>query len=134
MVRRGLNSLDWYARRVGFARVDGVLRYGGDEEPSDVGALVEAFVEAYVVTRARHYARLAGRTFGWFVGANRFAAWLYDPDTGGCRDGVGMTSVSPNQGATATLAYHQAVLALVEAGLATLPVAAPAVRELAAVP
>ena len=121
MVRRGQACLDWYARRVGLGTVDGELRLGADERPADTGALVEAFAEAYGATRARQYARLARRAFGWFVGTNRLAAALYDPETGGCRDVLGATWVSPNQGAEATLAYHQALLALLDAELAVLP-------------
>ena len=121
MVGRGLACLDWYARRVGLATADGVLRLGGDERPGDIGALVEALVEAFGATRARQYARLARRAFAWFGGANRLDAPVYDPDSGGCRDVLSATWVSPNQGAEATLAYHQALLALVDADVALLP-------------
>ncbi len=131
MVGRGVASLDWYAARVGLGTADGVLRWGGEERAEDVGALVEALASAYAATRARHYARLARRAFGWFLGTNRLGAYMYDPDSGGCRDRLGSTGVSPDQRAEPTLAYHQALLALVEAHLAVLPTPSRALPELA---
>src|SRR5207247_2394248 len=73
MMRRGSQSLDWYARQVGLATGDGVLRTvtnlwrsrgpspapggeaAGHEQPIDAAATVEALVEAYRATGEAHY-------------------------------------------------------------------------------
>lgn len=81
---------------------------------------MEALVEAWRVTRDDRYARLADRAFVWFHGHNRVRAPLYDPHTGGCRDGLSTAGASLNQGAGSTLAYHQALLAMAGAGLLEL--------------
>ena len=95
----------------------------GDEQPLDAAALVEAEVEAFVVTgdeahaRARRSAPSSGSS-----GRNRLGVPVYDFATGGCHDGLGATAVNRNEGAESTLAYLQALLALDAAGVqATLP-------------
>jgi glycosyltransferase involved in cell wall biosynthesis len=131
MMGRGVASLDWYAARVGLGTADGMLRWGGEERAEDVGALVEAFVSAYSATRGRHYARLARRAFGWFLGTNRLGTQVYDLVSGGCREGLGSTGLRPDQKAESTLAYNQALLALLEAHLAVLPTPTRPLPELA---
>jgi glycosyltransferase involved in cell wall biosynthesis len=135
MIHRGLETLDWYLEQVGLAgpeprlrcvgnlwreRGEGI-RYEGDEQPLDAAATVEALVTAWQVTGRRRYARLARRAFAWFHGVNRAGVPLYDPTTGGCRDGLHRNGVNQNMGAESTLAYHQALLALVNAGLVPAP-------------
>ena len=128
MVRRGLASLDWYGRRIGLAAADGVPRLpgSGTERSVDAGATVEAFVEAYRATGAPLYGRWARRSFEWFLGANRYGIPLYDPDTGTCLDGLGLTGPGQAGTSTATLAYLAALLCLVSVDLAVL---APADAE-----
>ena len=53
----------------------------------------------------------ARRAFGWFVGQNHLQQSLYDPGTGGCRDGLHADRVNENQGAESTLSF---LLALAE--------------------
>jgi glycosyltransferase involved in cell wall biosynthesis len=130
----GMRSLDWYAGELG---VDGPClrlvghrgrrrgqppRDGGDEQPLDAAALVEAEVEAFVATGDETHARRAVRAFEWFLGRNRLRTSVYDFSTGGCHDGLGATEVNANEGAESTLAYLQALLVLDAAGLqSTLP-------------
>jgi len=134
LVAEGLRSLEWYASELD---VDGPhLRLvghqgrrrgepgpgAGDEQPLDAGGLVEAEVEAFVVTHDESRARDAVRAFEWFLGRNRLGRSVYDFATGGCHDGLGETAVNENEGAESTLAYLQALLVLDAAGLqATLP-------------
>jgi hypothetical protein len=133
-VHEGLRSLEWYARELDIdgphlllvghrRRHRGEPRTGhGDEQPLDAAALVEAEVEAFVVTGDNVRARHAVRAFEWFLGRNRLQKSVYDFSTGGCHDGLGESAVNTNQGAESTLAYLQALLALDAAGLqATLP-------------
>jgi hypothetical protein len=53
----------------------------------------------------------AARAFDWFLGQNDLQQWLYDPSTGGCRDGLHADRTNRNQGAEATLSF---LLALCE--------------------
>jgi glycosyltransferase involved in cell wall biosynthesis len=132
MIGTGLSTLDWYLTQVGLHGETPMLRlvgnrwrhrdiprqHGeGDEQPLDAAATVEALVQAYRVTGDRRYANLARRAFMWFHGANRAGAALFDPATGGCRDGLSGAAANPNQGAESTLAYYQALLALSHAAL-----------------
>jgi glycosyltransferase involved in cell wall biosynthesis len=134
LLAEGLRSLDWYAGELGIdgpylqlaghrGRRRGEPRPGGgDEQPLDAAALVEAEVEAYVATGDKAHARHAVRAFEWFLGRNRLQTPVYDFSTGGCHDGLGETDVNNNEGAESTLAYLQALLALDAAGLqSTLP-------------
>jgi hypothetical protein len=134
MVREGVRALEWYAGELGIdapylrlvghhGRARGAPRPGpGDEQPLDAAALVEAEVEAFLVTGEDTRARDAVRAFEWFLGRNRLQRAVYDFSTGGCHDGLGATDVNGNEGAESTLVYLQALLALDAAGLqSTLP-------------
>jgi glycosyltransferase involved in cell wall biosynthesis len=136
MTRRAVARLEWYLGQVGLTGPHPVLRCvgnfwrrgdepllaeEGDEQPLDAAAVVEALVEAWLVTRTPRYARLAHRAKAWFHGLNRAGRPLYDPTSGGCHDGLKAHDVNPNMGAESTLAFHQAHLALVRAGLVRTP-------------
>jgi glycosyltransferase involved in cell wall biosynthesis len=129
--RAGLEALDWYAVQCGI-ETDNVRLIGnqwrlrlhpvpvsddGDEQPLEAAALVEALVEAMVSTGDHRYGPQAVLAFEWFLGRNRYGLAVYDFASGGCRDGLGPTGVSENEGAESTLAFLQALLALNGAGL-----------------
>ena len=57
-------------------------------------------------------AQEARRAFEWFLGRNDLKLPLYDPTTGGCRDGLHPDRPNENQGAESTLAFLQALLEL----------------------
>jgi len=134
---RAIAALDWYVQHVGLA--DGTLRCvgnhwhrrdespalwlddDGDEQPLDAAAVTEALVDAWQHTADPTSARLAGWGFAWFLGRNRAGAPLYVDATGACHDGLSATEPNGNQGAESTLAYYQALLSLLRAGLAALP-------------
>lgn len=132
LTRLGLSTLDWLLGQVKLTDETAVLRLVGNrwrrhggppagdeghEQPLDAAAIVEALIEAHQATGDQRYAALAGRAFMWFHGLNRAGVAMYDPTTGGCRDGLSATAASHNQGAESTLAYYQALLAMNEAGL-----------------
>lgn len=134
LISAGLESLEWYAeqcalsspvvRLVGNCWRDrsGRPDHGGDEQPLDAAALVEACVEALAATGDRKHGRRAVRAFEWFIGRNHLGVPVYDFATGGCHDGLGSEALNDNEGAESTLAFLQALLALDEAGLqASLP-------------
>jgi hypothetical protein len=130
--KAALTALDWYVGKVGLRR--GNLHNiadqwctpgtpataGGDEQPIDTAATIEALLAAWRHTDRPRYATLALRAYDWFFGANQAGVSLYDPTTGGCHDGLGSDGVNRNEGAESTLAYHQATLALANAGLLKL--------------
>jgi glycosyltransferase involved in cell wall biosynthesis len=143
---RALTALDWLGAHVGLT--DGTLRNvgnlwhrqeeperwpdDGDEQPLDAAAIAEAYVDAWNVTGDPTYAKHAARAFAWFLGRNRIGARLYVDSTGACHDGLSPNEANRNQGAESTLAYYQALLSLLKAGLAELPtVSQPAHRSAA---
>jgi glycosyltransferase involved in cell wall biosynthesis len=132
---RAVEALDWYTGHVGLSA--GMLRCvgnvwhrrdddprawadDGDEQPIDASGCAEALVEAWQHTADPRYARLAGWAYSWFLGRNRGGARLYAEHSGGCHDGLSVAGPNPNQGAESTLAYYQALLSLVNGGLAKL--------------
>jgi glycosyltransferase involved in cell wall biosynthesis len=134
LVDEGLRALNWYADEVDIGgpwlrlighrgrRRGEPVATDGDEQPLDAAALVEAEVEAFLITGDDARAGDAVRAFEWFLGRNRLRLSVYDFATGGCHDGLGESAVNGNQGAESTLAYLQALLALDAAGLqATVP-------------
>jgi hypothetical protein len=48
--------------------------------------------------------------FTWFLGQNQLHEPVYDPSTGGCRDGLHPDRVNQNQGAESTLSFLLALL------------------------
>ena len=74
--------------------------------------MVSACLEAYRVTIDKHWRREARRAFEWFLGRNDLNLPLYDPTTGGCRDGLHPDRANENQGEESTLAFLQALLEL----------------------
>jgi glycosyltransferase involved in cell wall biosynthesis len=135
LVGRAVDALDWYLEHVGLT--SGMLRnvgnvwhrrgeantWGddGDEQPLDAAACVEALVAAWRQTGMARYGRQAVCAYAWFLGRNRAGVRLYVDRTGGCHDGLSASDANANQGAESTLAYYQALLSLVGAGLAALP-------------
>jgi len=93
-------------------------RYGErahfDQQPVDAGATVEVCLIAYQVLGEEKYRQLALQAFRWFFGENRVGVPLYDPQTGGCSDGLHPHGVSENQGAESALAYLLSYLLLLE--------------------
>jgi glycosyltransferase involved in cell wall biosynthesis len=82
-----------------------------DQQPIEAQVTVSACIEAYHATADMFWVAEARRAFEWFLGRNDLGLALYDPSTGGCRDGLHQDRVSQNQGAESTLAF---LLALAE--------------------
>jgi hypothetical protein len=75
-------------------------------------AMVSACLEAYRLTDDKRWRKEARRAFDWFLGRNDLHLPIYDPATGGCRDGLHPDRPNANQGAESTLAFLQASLEL----------------------
>ena len=83
-----------------------------DQQPVEAQATVSACLEAARSTDGRRWRKEARRAFEWFLGRNDLDLPIYDPMTGGCRDGLHPDRANENQGAESTLAYLQALLEL----------------------
>jgi hypothetical protein len=83
-----------------------------DQQPVEAQAMVSACLEAHRITAEKSWHTEARRAFEWFLGRNDLHLPLYDPTTGGCRDGLHSDRPNENQGAESTLAFLQSLLEL----------------------
>ena len=123
IVDGGLRSLDWLvslqlSAEGDFAPIgcNGFLVRGGaaaafDQQPVEACTVASACLTAFGVNGSSRWMEHGARAFDWFLGQNALQQWLYDPATGGCRDGLHADRVNRNQGAEATLSF---LLALCE--------------------
>ncbi len=126
MTDAGLESLTWLmnlqrtnAEGGHFVPIgsNGFYERGGkrarfDQQPVEVQATVSACLAAYRITGEKSWRREARRAFEWFLGRNDLNLPIYDPTTGGCRDGLHPDRPNENQGAESTLAFLQSLLEL----------------------
>src|SRR5574338_1538115 len=70
-----------------------------DQQPIEASAMVSACLDAFRLSGDQHWYQQARITFDWFLGRNDLGLSLYDPDTGGCRDGMHVDRLNQNQGA-----------------------------------
>ena len=83
--------------------------------------MVAACLEVYRLTEERPWFEEAKRVFSWFLGKNDLQVPLYDPTTGGCRDGLHPDRVNENQGAESTVAFLMALLEMLLLEDAVIP-------------
>lgn len=124
MVESGMESLQWLS---GLQSPDGETGYfvpigsNGfypkdgerarfDQQPVEAQAMISACLAAYRITSDKFWRKEARRAFEWFLGRNDLNLPVYDPTTGGCRDGLHPDRPNENQGAESTLAFLQALL------------------------
>lgn len=81
-----------------------------DQQPIEAATLVAACLEAGRISGDAAWRRHAQTAFDWFLGQNHLREWVYDPATGGCRDGLHADRPNENQGAESTLAFLMALL------------------------
>jgi glycosyltransferase involved in cell wall biosynthesis len=124
MTEAGLESLEWLTAvqrgdaghfvpigSNGFYEQNGE-RARFDQQPVEAQAMVSACLEAYRLTSNKRWRKEARRAFEWFLGRNDLNLPIYDPMTGGCRDGLHPDRANENQGAESTLAFLQSLLEL----------------------
>ena len=123
MIEAGMDSLKWLVAEQhrddkeifvpigsrGFF-VEGSEKARFDQQPVEACATVSACLEVYRLTEERQWREEAHRVFRWFLGMNDLQTPLYDPTTGGCRDGLHPDRVNENQGAESTLSFLMALL------------------------
>jgi hypothetical protein len=124
MTDAGLESLNWLAdlQRSGdghFVPIgsngfyqQGKERARFDQQPVEAQTMVSACLEAFRITGDKFWSKEARRAFEWFIGYNDLNLLIYDPTTGGCRDGLHPDRANENQGAESTLAFLQSLLEL----------------------
>ena len=123
MVSAGLEALDWLVTiqrcdvkghfvPIGshgfYSKTTEKARF--DQQPVEACAAVSACLQAYRVTGESHWRKEAWSAFNWFLGDNDLQIALYDPTTGGCRDGLHPDRANENQGAESTLSFLMALL------------------------
>jgi hypothetical protein len=82
----------------------GEPRPGFDQQPIEAAALADACARALALTEDRSWIEPLCLAIGWFLGDNDTKTELWDPETGGCCDGLGPDGPNVNQGAESTLA------------------------------
>ena len=126
MTEAGLESLHWLAdlQRADAAGghfvpigSNGFYQRGSerarfDQQPVEAQTMASACLEAYRSTGDESWRKEARRAFEWFLGRNDLNLPVYDPTTGGCRDGLHPDRPNENQGAESTLAFLQTLLEL----------------------
>jgi hypothetical protein len=126
MTEAGLESLSWLANLQRaeasgghFVPIgsNGFYQRGGerarfDQQPVEAQAMVSACLAAHRITGDKSWYKEARCAFDWFLGRNDLNLPIYDPTTGGCRDGLHPDRANENQGAESSLAFLQAVLEL----------------------
>jgi hypothetical protein len=90
--------------------VRGDVRAEYDQQPIEASSMISACLTAHRLTGDDQWRERANRAFDWFLGVNHLGQWLYDPVTGGCRDGIHEDRVNQNQGAESTLSFLLAVM------------------------
>ena len=123
MIDMGLNSLKWLlaiqTEDKHFVPIgnNGWYEKGGsrarfDQQPVEANAMIEACVEAFNITRDQTWFENAVMCFNWFLGQNDLNMPLYDPKTGGCRDGLMADGINQNEGAESSLAWLLSLMTL----------------------
>jgi glycosyltransferase involved in cell wall biosynthesis len=123
MVSAGLEALDWLVALqrcevkghfvpIGsqgfYSKTTEKARF--DQQPVEACAAVSACLQAYQATGKGRWRKEAWSAFNWFLGDNDLQIALYDPATGGCRDGLHPDRANENQGAESTLSFLMALL------------------------
>ena len=123
MIDAGLEALDWLAGvhrcevKGHFVPIGSQGFYSKktekarfDQQPVEACAAVSACLQAYRATGKGRWRKEAWLAFNWFLGDNDLQIALYDPATGGCRDGLHSDRANENQGAESTLSFLMALL------------------------
>ena len=123
MISAGLEALDWLVTLqrcevkghfvpIGsqgfYSKTTEKARF--DQQPVEACAAVSACLQAYRATGKGRWRKEAWSAFNWFLGDNDLLIALYDPATGGCRDGLHPDRANENQGAESTLSFLMALL------------------------
>jgi glycosyltransferase involved in cell wall biosynthesis len=81
-----------------------------DQQPVEACATVSACMQAFRTTGEHRWTEHARSAFTWFLGQNQLQQPLYDPFSGGCRDGLHAEGMNENEGAESTLSFLLALM------------------------
>ena len=84
----------------------------GGYQPIDVAYTIVALDTFFLLFNDRKYLTKMIRAFQWFLGHNHLNQLVYNPETGGCHDGLEISNVNLNQGAESTICYLLARLTI----------------------
>ena len=123
MIEIGLESLEWLASvqrcevKGHFVPIGSQGFYSKnspkarfDQQPVEACAEISACLQAYAATGKSQWRKQAWSAFNWYLGDNDLQVALYDPGTGGCRDGLHPDRANENQGAESTLSFLMSLL------------------------
>jgi hypothetical protein len=79
------------------------------ESEIEAAAMADACGRAFDITGDPRWSAAVLRAAAWFLSANDVGTSLFDPTTGGCRDGLTPHGVNGNEGAESTLALIAAL-------------------------
>jgi len=83
-----------------------------DQQSVEAACMVETALAAFRATGDEKYRKAAHTIFEWFLGRNSKDLEVYNPETGGCHDGITPHGLNLNEGAEATVSYLLARLEL----------------------
>ena len=83
-----------------------------DQQSVEASCMTETALTAFRTTHNSNFRSVAKTIFEWFLGKNTKGLWVYNPNTGGCYDGLTPEGLNLNQGAEATVTYLLARLDL----------------------
>lgn len=78
------------------------------EQPIEVSYTIQTLNLFYKTFGDIRYKTKMQTAFNWFLGKNHLNQIMYDPNTGGCYDGLEKENVNLNQGAESTICYLMA--------------------------
>jgi len=90
----------------------GGLRAIYDQQSVEASCMAETALAAFRATHNSNFRTAARTIFAWFLGKNTQGVRVYNPNTGGCYDGITPEGLNLNQGAEATVTYLLARLDL----------------------
>lgn len=101
-----LNFLSNYLFERGYLKIignKGWWKYGEkraefDEQPVDAASMAIAYSTAKKVTKDNQFNKYLMLSWQWFFGKNSLGLNLYDPETGGCSDGITEEGINQNEG------------------------------------
>jgi glycosyltransferase involved in cell wall biosynthesis len=95
--------------------VKGAKRPYFDQQPIEIGCLVEAYCKAFNLTQDQTYLDLANKAFNWFFGNNQLGVPVYNVTDDYPLDGLTAEGANENCGAESVIAFIRAIICLKEA-------------------
>ena len=92
-----IGNRGWYGPKSGRAPFD--------QQPIEAHCLIDAACRAWKVSGDDFFLEGGMMAWEWFIGRNDLGLPLYDPETGGCFDGLTPEGVNRNQGGESLLAW-----------------------------